>query len=254
MKPRITVVFDVRSPWCYQTSRWLRRLAELGEVVLDWGVFSLEVVNLHADEDPEAYPAEYGPALRVARVLRENHGQEAIGRFYAAIGGLMWEAPAPAEALPGHRGPSVTELSRRAVAAIGLDPALVDETTADPATWTAVLDEHRRWVDEFHVFGVPTMIIDGVAHFGPVLRSLPDDETTVQLWRHVHGVIGYSTIFELKRFKARSERADLPGAVWRANVRVSDMRRARELMVPGGPHETASLEWAMATVRAEAGP
>jgi predicted DsbA family dithiol-disulfide isomerase len=62
----VTLLFDVRSPWCYQTSRWLRRLAELGQVTPSWGVFSLEVVNLHGDEDPAGYDAEYGPALRVA--------------------------------------------------------------------------------------------------------------------------------------------------------------------------------------------
>ena len=54
----VTLLFDVRSPWCYQTSRWLRRLAALGEVTLSWGVFSLEVVNLHADEEPVGYDAE----------------------------------------------------------------------------------------------------------------------------------------------------------------------------------------------------
>ena len=38
--------FDPLCPWCYQTSRWARRLEELGEITLEWGVFSLEVVNL----------------------------------------------------------------------------------------------------------------------------------------------------------------------------------------------------------------
>ena len=87
----VTLLFDVRSPWCYQTSRWLRRLAALGEVTLSWGVFSLEVINLHADEDPAGYDAEYGPALRVALALREEYGPQAIGDFYAAFGARMWE-------------------------------------------------------------------------------------------------------------------------------------------------------------------
>src|SRR2546426_270667 len=43
---RIRFHFDPRCPWCYQTSRWACRLEALGEVEIDWAVFSLEVVNL----------------------------------------------------------------------------------------------------------------------------------------------------------------------------------------------------------------
>ena len=252
----VTLLFDVRSPWCYQTSRWLRRLAELGEVSLSWGVFSLEVVNLHADEDPVAYDAEYGPALRVALALREEHGPQAIGDFYAAFGARMWETPAPdgAAALP-----DVPELTRQALADIGIDPGYADKVLADEATWTAVLDEHRRWADR-RVFGVPTLLLGGddigsgdkAEHvvFGPVLQALPSDDDGIALWRHVRGLAALGTVFELKRFKSLQSRADLPNAVPRANLRVADMRAARALMGPGGPYEGASLEWAMGQVRA----
>jgi len=252
----VTLLFDVRSPWCYQTSRWLRRLAALGEVSLSWGVFSLEVVNLHADEDPVAYDAEYGPALRVALALREEHGPQAIGDFYAAFGARMWETPAPdgAAALP-----DVPELTRQALADIGIDPGYADKVLADEATWTAVLDEHRRWADR-RVFGVPTLLLGGddigsgdkAEHvvFGPVLQALPSDDDGIALWRHVRGLAALSTVFELKRFKSLQSRADLPNAVPRANLRVADMRAARALMGPGGPYEGASLEWAMGQVRA----
>ena len=52
--------FDPRCPWCYQTSRWIRRLEELGEVEADWGIFSLEVVNLEAGKDPRQIDAVFG--------------------------------------------------------------------------------------------------------------------------------------------------------------------------------------------------
>jgi 2-hydroxychromene-2-carboxylate isomerase len=251
----VTLLFDVRSPWCYQTSRWLRRLAALGEVSLRWGVFSLEVVNLHADEDPVAYDAEYGPALRVALALREEHGPQAIGDFYAAFGARMWETPAPdgAAALP-----DVSELTRQALADIGIDPGYAGKVLADEGTWTAVLDEHRRWADR-RAFGVPTLLIgggigngDSAEHvvFGPVLQALPSDDDGIALWRHVRGLAALGTVFELKRFKSLRSRADLPNAVPRANLRVADMRAARTLMGPGGPCAGASLEWTMGQVRA----
>jgi hypothetical protein len=250
----VTLLFDVRSPWCYQTSRWLRRLAALGEVTLSWGVFSLEVINLHADEDPAGYDAEYGPALRVALALREEYGPQAIGDFYAAFGARMWEAPAPADTALADtvQLPDVPELARQALADIGIDPGYADKVLADEASWTAVLDEHRRWADQ-RVFGVPTLLIGGEQHvvFGPVLRTLPSDEDGIALWRHLRGLAVLGTVFELKRYKSLQSRADLPNAVPRANLRVADMRAARALMSPGGPCEGASLEWAMGRVRAQ---
>jgi hypothetical protein len=42
---RVRFHFDPICPFAYQTSRWARRLEELGEIELDWGVFSLEIVN-----------------------------------------------------------------------------------------------------------------------------------------------------------------------------------------------------------------
>jgi 2-hydroxychromene-2-carboxylate isomerase len=265
---RVTLIFDVRSPWCYQTSRWLRRLAALGEVTLGWGVFSLEVVNLHDGEDPAAYDAEYGPALRVALALREQHGPQAIGDFYAAFGARMWETtgqadtalaetdlagPASADTEPL---PDVPELTRQALADIGIDPGYADKVLADEASWTAVLDEHRQWAQR-RVFGVPTLLIGADEQhvvFGPVLRALPSDEDAVALWRHLRGLAAVGTVYELKRFKSLQSRADLPNAVPRANLRVADMRAARALMGDGGPYEGASLEWAMGRVRAERAP
>ena len=246
----VTLLFDVRSPWCYQTSLWLRRLAALGEVALDFGVFSLEVVNLHDDEDPGGYDAEYGPALRVALALRDDQGPQAIGDFYAAFGARMWETPAPG----GTALPDVPELTRQALADLGIDPAYADKVLADEGTWAAVLEEHRRWAER-RVFGVPTLLIGpseriigageritgtsersepgGQAEhivFGPVLRTLPSDEDAVALWRHMHGLAALGTVFELKRFKSLQSRADLPNAVPRADLRVAD-RRDRKSVV-----------------------
>ena len=39
MAEEIRFYFDPLCPWCYQTSRWARRLAELGVVDVDWRVF-----------------------------------------------------------------------------------------------------------------------------------------------------------------------------------------------------------------------
>src|SRR5947199_8493704 len=78
--------FDPRCPWCYQTSRWAKQLESLGEIELDWGVFSLEVVNLEDGADPRALEPTGSPALRTAVVIERTHGSKAIGPFYTALG------------------------------------------------------------------------------------------------------------------------------------------------------------------------
>ncbi len=84
MAEQIRFYFDPLCPWCYQTSRWARRLDELGVVEVEWRVFSLAIVN-RGDEgrsDPDMWS---GPALRTAIAVREAHGNDAVGAFYKAV-------------------------------------------------------------------------------------------------------------------------------------------------------------------------
>jgi hypothetical protein len=204
--------FDPRCPWCYQTSRWIRRLEELGEVEADWGVFSLEVVNLEAGKDPRQIDAVSGPALRTAIVIRDNFGSKAIGPFYAALGKRIWETVPPAE--------DQLQAVRESLEEAGLDPSLVDKAMADESTWDAVLAEHNELIANTRSFGVPTIVLDGgegLAIFGPVISELPTDDDGVELWKHVSWLARYENFSELKR--DRTIKNDLPAALWRARQR-----------------------------------
>jgi len=204
--------FDPRCPWCYQTSRWIRRLEELGEVEADWGIFSLEVVNLEAGKDPRQIDAVSGPALRTAIVIRDNFGSKAIGPFYAALGKRIWETVPPAE--------DQLVAVRESLEEAGLDPSLVDKAMADESTWDAVLAEHNELIANTRSFGVPTIVLEGgegLAIFGPVISELPTDDDGVELWKHVSWLARYENFSELKR--DRTIKNDLPAAVWRARQR-----------------------------------
>jgi protein-disulfide isomerase-like protein with CxxC motif len=201
--------FDPACPWCYQTSRWARRLEELGEIELDWGVFSLEVVNLAPGRDPRELDARSGPALRTAIAIRDREGSKAIGPFYAALGRRIWEEPPPPDDMVG----AVTE----SLKAAGLPTTLAARALGEPATWDAVLEEHRALVQETRAFGVPTLVLDGGAGpaiFGPVVSGLPGDEDAVALWRHASWLVRYENFAELKR--VRRTRPDLPTVRWRS--------------------------------------
>jgi predicted DsbA family dithiol-disulfide isomerase len=200
---RIRFHFDPRCPWCYQTSRWVRRIETLGEVDVDWGVFSLEVVNLPEGDDPLLLEARSGPIALGDR--------KAIGRFYDAVGRRIWET-APPSAVDD------LDMIREALSEIGDDPGLLDAALAERATWEAVVAEHQALVGRTHAFGVPTIVLDGgngPAIFGPVIAKLPDDdEEAVELWRHTSWLVRYDNFAELKR--GRANMVDLPSIAWRA--------------------------------------
>jgi hypothetical protein len=184
--------------------RWLRRLETLGAVRISWRVFSLMVVNQRGDGAVDPL-AGSGLALRTAVAVRDRHGNDAMGAFFAALGDSVHLERRAADRL---------ETVEEALRVAGLDPAIAAGAAADPATWEAVLAEHGRVAERNHAFGVPTIVLDGGEGpevFGPVISDLPqDDAEAVELWRHVSWLMRNPSFFELKR--ARERRPNL-GAV-----------------------------------------
>ena len=203
MAERIRFYFDPICPWSYQTSRWARRLAELGQVELDWGLFSLEIQN--AEQESEASARSHsrsGLALRTAVLVRRRAGGDGVGALYGALGERFFE-----------RGEPLEEVAtvEAALADAGLDPRLAVQAGRDDALWEEVMADHRELVERTQSFGVPTIVLDGgdgPAMFGPVISRLPaSDEEALELFRHVVWLVRYENFSELKR--GRSEPPDL---------------------------------------------
>jgi len=214
--------FDPRCPWCYQTSRWAKRLESLGEIELEWGVFSLEVVNLEDSRDPRELESTGSPALRTAVMIEREHGSKAMGPFYTALGRRHFEqAPPPSDPVG-----AVKESLEEA----GLESALCDKALGDASTWQVVIDETLRLVEKVGKLGVPTIVLDGgegPAIFGPVIARLPSDEDAVELWRHTLWLVRYGNFAELKR--KRDGLDELPAMVWWAEQRAKrDAEKAGE--------------------------
>ena len=193
MTESVRFYFDPRCPWCYQTSRWVRRLQELGEVEVSWGLFSLDIAN--ADDDP-ATLADSAPgalALRTIVALRDAEGEASVGAFYAELGAAIHER--------GEDG-SDAQVVGAALERIGVPEALIDKALGDSTTWDVVVAEHTALVERSRSFGVPTIALDGgdgPAIFGPVISEVPNDEDAVELWRHVSWLTRYANFSELKR-------------------------------------------------------
>lgn len=195
MTERVRFHFDPLCPWCYQTSRWIRRLADLGEVEVSWGFFSLELANAEDGADPLALAdtARAGIALRTAVALRDLEGDRAVGDFYASLGEMVHQ-----------RGEDVGDVQVVAAAlhAIDVPEAIIDKALGDESTWGAVVAEHETLCERTRSFGVPTIVLDdgeGPAIFGPVISEVPTDEDAVQLWRSVAWLTRYDNFSELKR-------------------------------------------------------
>lgn len=194
MAEQVCFHFDPICPWCYQTSRWARRLEQLGVIELDWRLFSLELQN--AGTEPEELAAAHARSergLRTAVLVRDVAGAAAVGRFYEHLGRRFHEQ---GEAL---EDPSTVEA---ALEDAGLDAALCRRAMDDASTADQVAAEHRELCDRTRSFGVPTIQLDGGAGsaiFGPVITEVPDDHDAVALWEQVSWLTRHANFAELKR-------------------------------------------------------
>ncbi len=201
----IRFYFDPVCPFAWMTSKWVRRVQAQRHYTVEWRFISLRLINAHVDYDahfPPEYEAGHTAGLRLLRVAartRDQHGADAVGRLYAALGGAIFDAdPAPGDG------------EQRGTAAF-LEP-LLDEAGL-PRALSAALDDaaHDGVVqaesDEALALtgkDVGTPIIhfeppEGVAFFGPVISRLPGEEEAAQLWDHVVGLARFPGFAELKR-------------------------------------------------------
>lgn len=199
MSESVRFYFDPICPWCYQTSRWARRLEQLGVLELAWGVFSLELQNRgNEPEDLARTHARSERALRTAITVRHHAGPKAVGRFYEHLGERVHQHGEPLEDPATVAG---------ALGDAGLTPELATRAMADRSTLERVTAEHRELCDRTRSFGVPTIVLDGgdgPAIFGPVIVDVPDDDDAVALWEHMSWLVRHDRFAELKRDRDRA--------------------------------------------------
>ena len=99
-------------------------------------MFSLEIVNFDKDlEEFDPNRAKAVPALRTALKVRELDGNEAMGRFYEAIGTRYFHAIEPLT------DPGTIEGS---LADAGLDPTRYHDAVTDESTWETLVAEQME--------------------------------------------------------------------------------------------------------------
>lgn len=193
-RQRVHFHFDPICPWAWITSRWATRLQELGDIEVEWRLFSLGVVNIAEGAAP---PAERlgasGPSLELLAHARRVGGNAAVARLYRALG---------TAAHVRRQKLTDAEVLDRAWSEAGLDPGARSGTAQDPSLWADVLQEHRQAVAACQAFGVPTLILDdgkGPGIFGPILTAVPSDDEARELFRDLVRLVRRDYFFELKR-------------------------------------------------------
>ncbi len=215
MDADIAFYFDPVCPFCWMTSKWVRMVSAQRDYQVDWRFISLRLLNAHIDYDehfPPEYEAGHTAGLRLLRVVaktRAEHGVEAVGTLYEALGTAIHEVRS--DAGEGHRG--TVEFVAPILSEVDLPAELAD--ALDDDTWDSLIRAETDEALSLTGKDVGTPIIhfdppDGVAFFGPVISRSPSEEEAVGLWEHVIGLARFPGFAELKR--SMRERPQLAAA------------------------------------------
>ena len=203
----IEFFFDPGCPFAWQTSQWIRRLIELKGLKVGWRFISLKFINEGNEHMPEGYLEAAAKGLRYHRICaaaRDRLGNDAVGQLYQAYGERYWYHTSDLEFGERMAEAAALVLPAEILAELGLPADLAD--AADDDRWDAEIraESDAAFERTGPDVGTPIITFDpphGNSLFGPVISSVPDDETAVKFYDALRVMVDFPEFSELKRTK-----------------------------------------------------
>ena len=200
----VNFYFDPVCPFAWMTSKWLRMVTAQRNYTVEWKFISLRLINAEIDYDthfPPGYEDGHTAGLRLLRVAartRAEHGADAVGQLYQAMGSHIFDANNEGDRVDrgsvGFVEPILAEVGLPAQLADALDDSSLDAILRAETDEALALTGKDVGTPIIH-FQPPT----GVAFFGPVISRLPNPDNAARLWDHVVGLADFPGFAELKR-------------------------------------------------------